>query len=170
MRSEIWPGSTSDGPFSVPTGSISIIFGVLESWKFVLFDFLILRRSTWILRQPDRIQAVIFKSTVLHNHVTDFKNFRCFRKLKVRTLCWLCFWRDPRGFWDPTWWKRPDAQIWSRISLLYHDLSLRNDLNIHVDVRKMKSTNFHGPTTRNAAENYLRKRISIIPFWILYSV
>ena len=64
----------------------------------------------------ERIQTVIFTSTVLRHHAVDFKNFRCFRKLKVRTFWWSYFWEDPRGFWDPTWWIRPytPQAVWFR--------------------------------------------------------
>ena len=38
------PSQTLIAPFSTTTGGILIIFGVLKSWKFVFFDFLIFKK------------------------------------------------------------------------------------------------------------------------------
>ena len=125
MRSEIWSGV--DFWWTVFCAHwLDFDNGVLESWTFVLFDFFIFRRSTWILRQPELIQTAIFKSTVLRDHAVDFKKIRCFRKLKVRTFWWSYFWEDPRGFWDPTWRIPPytPQAVWFHCCIMSNHLEI----------------------------------------------
>ena len=43
--------------------------------------------------------ASIFNELVLDGYLTDFDNFWCFVKLKVRIFWFSHFWKDPRGFW-----------------------------------------------------------------------
>ena len=151
-------------------GSIPLIFGVPEGWKFVLFDFLIFRRSTWILRQPERIQTVIFTPTVLlHHNYGRFQNFWMFSKAESSYFLMIVF------LGRSTWILRShmaNPTIHSTsclISLLYHGLSLRNRFKIHVDVRKMKNTNFYDTKTRNTAKNHQKLSRTIITIWIIYS-
>ena len=163
MRSEIRSGIPSGGPFSVLIGSISIFFGFPDSWKFVLFDFLIFRRSTWILRQPERIQTVIFTSTVLRHHAVDFLGAESSYFLMIVFL--------GRSTWIlRSHMVNPTIHSTScLISLLYHGLSLRNRFKIHADVRKMKNTNVYDTKTRNTAKNHQKLSRTIITIWIIYS-
>ena len=54
------------------------------------------------------IQSTEFDHPVLRDYWTDFDNFLCFWKLKVRIFWFSHFWKDPRGFWDNTI-SNPDA-------------------------------------------------------------